>query len=339
MKKSMFNILFDYKGEIDNREYLYGVIAILFSIFVTLHHHILSVSQVFVIQKLGVESMAKWSLNSQIFNHFFPNFIPFGFIVFYCTFVLSIKRFRSFGLNSFWGIISGLLTFIAFKCLLTIPTLVMLIQGQFSSYGSMQTIKPEYFLIVFSLFFLLGLLIIILLSCIKPTKQKTSSYNKSPFFSISGKLKDYEYVAFMGRLYAAGFLAGIGVFLLTLLAVYLDFPERKLIWPTSILTGFLIIFAGAVYISLCIRRSRDFGLKGRWVLLIFFLYMILLTGAGVGQQFSMNENLVFLLSNLIIFSAVSLWSLQFLLFVIPGKQREVPEKETIEAPIQEGVQH
>ncbi len=315
MQKSMFNILFDFRGEINNRQYRYGIIAILFSVFVTLHHSVITVSQTLIIQKLGVESMGRWSINSQLINNFFPSFIPFGFIIFYCSIILTIKRIRSFNRGRIFGVFLGFLTFLAVKSLLTIPILTMLFQR-----GAFMGINPIFYLITFGIFFLFGLSIVILLSFLKPCNSYGEMQNSKYSFSFYGSLKDFEYVAHMGRLYSWSFMAGVVFAILAALSVYLHLPKSEIAWTLSGLICISIIILCIYYTNISIRRIRDIGLKGRWVPIILLFYIVLMAGAGALQHFSMNENLVFGLCNLIKFLAMSLWALQFLLFIVPGKQ-------------------
>ncbi len=264
--------------------------------------------------------MANWSINSQLTTIFFPDFIPFGFIIFYCSVVLTIKRVRSALDHDYHlGVILGLFSFIALKSILSIPILIMFVQGQYKNYSSSLASNPMHFVICFAAFFLLGLSTVILLAFMKPVKQVDASPNIKLTFSFNGTLTDTDYAAHMGFLYALSFLTGIVFGILVSVCAWLNVLDKEIIWFFSGLLIISSILLSLCYIAISMKRIRSTGLKGRWVPIILFSYLVLMTGAATWQHFSNSETIVFGLSTFIIFLAISLWAQQFLLFILPAK--------------------
>lgn len=116
------NLLFDYRGYISNLQFKRGIyilciicgLVILFHLFRFLDYYTTSSNEWFIEEQL-VEI---------IFKNFIPSFIQFGFILFYSSFVLVIKRGRSLGFHLLKSLIYALFVFLFFVGIPVIVTLI-----------------------------------------------------------------------------------------------------------------------------------------------------------------------------------------------------------------------
>lgn len=106
------NLLFDYRGVISAQQFKRGIyiISVICGLLIILHSF-----RTFDYIIIGSN---KWSIDQSIietiFRSFIPSFIYLGFIVFYCSLVLSIKRGRSINLSLFKRVIYGILIYLSF---------------------------------------------------------------------------------------------------------------------------------------------------------------------------------------------------------------------------------
>jgi uncharacterized membrane protein YhaH (DUF805 family) len=186
MNKSMFSILFDYRGKINKQQFLCGILVLLITVSFSCSYSILHFSQTEIMKNLGNDSIGRWKFYYKYMHDFIPFFIPYRALIFYCTIILVLKRFRFLGYSNFTGFIGGLLIFIGFRALVSLSSLSMYM----AKYrGSLYGLSPSTALIIFGTLFGIGLLLVIILYALRNPDDFTSKKILALFHFECVKLK------------------------------------------------------------------------------------------------------------------------------------------------------
>lgn len=173
------NLLFDYRGIISAQQFKRAIYIILVICGLMILLNSLKIFDYYMI------SSTRWSTEQSIvetlFSSFTPAFIYWSFIIFYCSFVIGIKRGRAIGLSSLKRNIYSTLVYLFFTGISIIITFILPQISPFTknnSYGDESDvihnhIHPLYTaLIVISCFVLVGCFVIVNLSTYKKSESK-----------------------------------------------------------------------------------------------------------------------------------------------------------------------
>ncbi len=322
MNKSLFNTLFHYKGEISNKTFFRGTLAILFCVFAALNIYLFAIYQTMFIAELGSRSLARWSYIQQLTDVFHPQILPIKFIIFYSTIVLTLKRSRYMGFRKFWGIVSGLFIFHFFVSLLSIPLYYIGI-NEFNSNPELNLLGIfKNSAIVNGITAIIGFILILYFAIAKPSKESKSSLKLSNIFNYRGKITDHDFASHMGLLYIINLVLSLVLFgIIILITTSSNSPQSHQNFFISFLVLIYVIISSTLFISLCMQRFRDIGYKGGWVPILFLLFVLIFVVFGIITRNSTNEDLIFSIMNILSFSLLIFYSLQFLLFIVPTKKK------------------
>ena len=312
MDLKVLNILFNYKGEISAKEFRIGIVILFMTLGVYFSILLRNPIASIVDGGLFVETNDTYFILRNIFINFVPNLIPMQLILFYCSFVLAIKRMRAFSNNCAIISLSGLINYLFFCALVSF---YFFVEESFKSYNDflINTIAIILYGII-----LIGLIYILFLA---RKKEGENNYEKDE----KGKLSIENYALKIGKLMLYSAII-TPILIIILLPMTYAFHSAQIISTIIPMIFGIIIFC--FYIRYVIRRMRDAGISQIWIAVIFGVYFFSLT-INLIFNFHFKESRIY--SNLIFLAIHYLFiAFQFILFLLPSKQEPTsptPPKE------------
>ena len=312
MDLKVLKILFNYKGEISAKEFRIGIVII----FMTLGAYFALSTQ--DPMKIIFENMFYNNIDNEyfrlkdIFIYFVPNLIPVQFILIYCSFVLGIKRMRSFSSNRTLIILSGLFNYLFFCSFLSFNYLSIALSRYFD------TTQVIIIAIIFCIILIVGLINIL---CLIREKEDEECYIEQ----YDKKLNIESFALKIGNLI-------IYIFAISLIYTILSYLFSRNSYNTRVFINILntivnIIFL-ILYIRYIVRRVRDAGKSHIWIVAILGSYIIsignlIIAGFYFPKYFFYSSMIYITVSHLVVAS-------QFILFLLPSKEESTsptPPKE------------
>ena len=266
-KNIIVDLLFNPYGVIDKKKYL-GACIILICIAYTAQSSIPLI--ISIISNILIGRFYSRELVNSISNYhrlfYYPSFIPYSFICFYCSFALGLKRARSINIRPSLGLLAGFLTFL-FLTTLSRLDLIILIFVILPKMEILDTLifPPKLTIIVTDIVLLLGFIQILIFSVL----------GKSEKTNQKKKMNQLNYVFYIGKLliiFCPVILILIRLIALNFLEV-IDLSNPVLIIFISIMSILLMLFF-YFYIRGMVRRIDNAGYRKGLFLLIYFLFPV-----------------------------------------------------------------
>lgn len=308
MDKTILNLLFNYKGTVNYREFRAGI-AILFMLMGTyLNLFVFNYITTLITAKSGdMMWLGTSNMYNQITNSFTPNLVPIWFIISYSSFVLAVKRVRVLTNKPLVAMAAGILNYLFFASIIALVTLEIYMAEKADLF---QFVTP-FFIYTIRVLFAIGLIKLIFLCIYKNTEQVSVSYQPK-------RLDASGYAIKIGKLMlisiCASFVIGF-VLRFLILQNAISYAGLQII---SILSSLIILFFYARYSAF---RLWDAAVSIWWLVVVAGIYCVLV-GLKIwfNQKYQTNFTLYY---NTLFAIATSFFvAAQYGLFLLPSKKEE-----------------
>ena len=265
IKNEIIDLLFNPSGSIGKRKYRAGFIILLFNTLL-IHSSILIgfLYTTMMAHRYIPEDYGKYVLLTALFDmiKIHPQIIPYGFILFFSSFVLSFKRVRSLNMKPLIGLIAGFLTNLFLIALFRLFPLSVFYNEIFQH---PRLIHQQELAVITGTILFISLAAILFLS----------GYGKSEKTNHKKEMNQLNYVFYIGKLLII--FCPVILILITLIAFnfleVIDLSNPLLIIIISIMSILLILFF-YFYIRGMVRRIDNAGYRRGLSLLVYFLFPI-----------------------------------------------------------------
>ncbi len=304
----MLNLLFNYKGIISHREFRAGIV-ILF-LLIVLEFISLAIYRSFniAILQIGFDQQSSYTEFINTIANFIPSLIPGSFLFSYTAFVLSLKRMRALSEKRFTGVFSGILNYLFFASISSLLLLSRTLFFEYSIYHNNRLFLTPPLISIIVLLFVFGLINVIICAKANRNSEKTKS--------SSDRLDPISYLIKLGN------ILGIAtIFIFLLIGLTIIFPDL-LTDPslTTILLRIALLITLFFYITYTFRRVKDANVPVAVFISVIGAYVALI--ATKHWMISTNHSLLYLFSPLFSAATNLLVAAQFLLFLLPSKNKE-----------------
>lgn len=302
MDYKLIHLLFNPSGEITKKEYKQGIVLLILLGFVNYLNLGIDAGLISLSGTYGVSTLAKIKSLKLLT---FPG-LPIGFIMLLSSVSLSLKRGRDLGFNTWIGILFGFVVFTFFHFVFLSTVTYFSLSGFLGSSIEIEDSVKSFHVVVISVFFILGLLLLIFLLLKRGKSTDLSEIHKK------GELTIFQLVNQLGT-----FITVLIVMLVFLGLIYFVL-ENDIVF--AVLSSLFIFMLLCWYFVLVFFRLKNANKP-------FYMYLIglLLYCFGLGIMIfvllkSSNLNFINTITSVFSFTSFVFMLSNATLFVLPEKE-------------------
>lgn len=304
----MLNLLFNYKGIITHREFRAGIVILFLLIVVEYISMAIYRSFNITIAQMGFDQHISYTEFINTISYFIPSLIPGKLLFSYTAFVLSLKRMRALSKKRFMGVFSGISNYLFFASISSLLMLSITLVLDYSIYNNNRLFLTPTLISIIVLFFVIGFINVII--CAKAV------HNTETIKSSKDRLDPITYLIKIGNI--LGF-ASVFIILLTGLTlispVLLNYPLL-----TTTIYRIALLITLIIYIFYTFLRVKDAGVPVAVFISVMGVFVSLI--AIRYWMISSHHSLLYVFSTLFSTATNLLVAAQFLLFLLPSKNKE-----------------